>query len=430
MQPTSKNLLALGLAGSLALAACGGGDGDASPAQSGEPRAVPTEGGGEAPDTRGGRSASVDAPAVDDPAAVLFADLTGALQDHVYLAGITFEAALDAGGDLNDPEVSAATEALDENSQAIAARVASFAGDDQEEPFLELWRDHIGFFTDYTLATAQGDDTAAATAVDGLESYKEASGAFFEEATDGQLAADAVVDVLDGHTTTLLDAIDALIAEDPRAVGVLQEAARHMQDAAQAIAGAVAMSQPEEFSGEVTAAASENHATIAALLREHVFLNGIAVEQAAETGEGMDGLAIAAATPAIEANAQDLADALGVAADSRWEAAFLELWIDHVRSLVEYGVGTATGDEALAESARTRLEGFRVGMAALLDDITGDPADADLLATQLEDINSSMVEVIDAIAAGDEAAITRLAETAQETSAAAEAIARAVTDAS
>lgn len=429
MLPTSKMLLALALAGSVALAACGGGD-DAAPAQSGESLAVRDEGGTGEPPAVDPPSPASDAPAVDDEAAVLFADLAGALHDHVYLAGITIEAAIDAGGDLNAPPVSTARSALDDNTQAIADLVASFAGDDQRDAFVGLWDDHIDSFADYALATAEGDDPGAGAALEELDAYKEAAGAFFEEATGGQLAADAVIDTLDGHVGSVLDAIDAIVADDPQAVEDLQRAAQHMQGAAEAIAGAVVTAMPDEFPGDVMSAAAENHATIAVLLREHVFLTGIAVEQAVEAGESVDGLAIESIQPAIEENTGALADAIGVATDSEWEAAFTELWTDHQSSLVEYGVGTATGDQGMAESARTRIEGFRVGMAALLEDVTPNPADAAQLVDAFEDINVSMIGAVDAIVAGDPAAVTLLAETAREASLAALEIARAVTIAS
>ena len=94
---------------------------------------------------------------VDSDASDLRSGLTALLQEHVYLAGIAIDSAVGAGGDLEQPLPKAAVAALDANSVALSKAVGA-AYPDAEEPFLESWRQHIGFFVDYTLGKATKDD--------------------------------------------------------------------------------------------------------------------------------------------------------------------------------------------------------------------------------------------------------------------------------
>ena len=224
------------MAASLALAACGSDD-DGTVAQSGDPAPVEdptsTTAAEEATDAEG------ETASTETGAATLRAGLTSLLQEHVYLAGIAIETALDAGGDLEAPAVQAAVETLDANSVDLGEAVASVAGDETGEAFLGLWREHIGFFVDYTLGQATGDQAASDQALTDLEGYQQAAGAFFEEITGGELPADALVESLDVHITTLTAAIDALVAGDAQAFDLLQAAADHMPMAATALSTAI-----------------------------------------------------------------------------------------------------------------------------------------------------------------------------------------------
>ena len=83
-------------------------------------------------------------------AAALRATLTSLLSDHVWLAGNALDTAVQHKGDLKDPQVVGAVKALDANSVALAKTLGSVYPD-AEKPFLASWRQHIGFFVDYTL---------------------------------------------------------------------------------------------------------------------------------------------------------------------------------------------------------------------------------------------------------------------------------------
>jgi hypothetical protein len=181
---------------------------------------------------------------VNSDGAGLRAGLTALFSDHVYLAGAAIHSALAAGGDLTEAKTAGAVAALDANSVEIAAAVGSVYPE-AEEPFLESWREHIGFFVNYTIGKATGDQAGADAAVADLTEYAASFGELLNSVVP-TLPADAVEEALGMHATTLIAAIDADIAGDPEYYTLLKEAASHMPMTATAIAGAIAEDQDIE----------------------------------------------------------------------------------------------------------------------------------------------------------------------------------------
>lgn len=147
-----------------------------------------------------------------DAASTLRTDLTNLLQEHVYLASIAVFTAYTADGGPESEAFAAAAGVLDENSVALSAAVTSLAGEENGAAFLDLWREHIGFFVDYAVAAAGDDEQAMQEALRNLDGYRPQAGAFFEDVSGGELPADAVADGLGMHVETLAGAIDSLDA--------------------------------------------------------------------------------------------------------------------------------------------------------------------------------------------------------------------------
>lgn len=185
-------------------------------------------------------SASASSASSDSPAATLRAGLTALLQEHVYLAGITTGTAL-AGGDMKP-----AAAALDKNSVALAGAVGSVYGAAAGDQFLALWRKHIGFFVDYTVAASKNDSAGKAAAVKNLDQYRADFDAFLTGANPN-LPKGAVAQDLIGHVNTLAAAVDAQAAKDPSQYAKLAEAASHMPATAAVLAGAIAKQFPDKF---------------------------------------------------------------------------------------------------------------------------------------------------------------------------------------
>ncbi|NNC42158.1 MAG: hypothetical protein HKO03_02820 [Acidimicrobiia bacterium] len=176
----------------------------------------------------------VGSAATQSGSASLRSLLTAQLQEHVYLAGIAVFNAVN-----NPPAFDAAATTLDQNSQDLAASIASVYGDPAGEAFLALWRTHIGFFVDYTTARAAGDQAGQDAAKEGLIEYREDFGAFIESANPN-LPKEAVVEELQPHVMTVFAAIDAVVDGDADAFDKLKAAANVMPDTAATLAGGIA----------------------------------------------------------------------------------------------------------------------------------------------------------------------------------------------
>jgi hypothetical protein len=146
----------------------------------------------------------------DDEASDLRSGLTALLQEHVYLAGLAVFTAYTAEGSIESDAFAASAATLDANSVALADAVGSLAGEDKGRAFLDLWRAHVGFFVDYAVAQATGDEGAAEDALSALDGYRSAAGAFFEEISGGELPAAAIEEGLAMHVQTLGGAIQSL----------------------------------------------------------------------------------------------------------------------------------------------------------------------------------------------------------------------------
>ena len=171
-------------------------------------------------------------------AAALRATLTALLDDHVWLAGNALQTAILKGGNLNDPQVKGAVAALDANSVALSKAVASVYPQ-AEKPFLDSWRQHIGFFVEYTLGKATNDKAKVTKATTELDGYRTSFGQLINSVVP-ELPADAVADELKPHVQTLFAAIDAAVASDPSFQTKLSAAAAHMPMTAEILANGIA----------------------------------------------------------------------------------------------------------------------------------------------------------------------------------------------
>ncbi len=441
MRYPSKKVLALLLAGSLIAAACGGDT--ETPAASAPTTAAP-----DAPEEAMEEEAMEEEmeeameeeameeemeeameevmASTDDGASTLRAGLTSLLQEHLYLAGITIETAIDAGGDLEDPTVVAAAATLDENSVALAGAIGSVAGDENGEAFLGLWREHIGFFVEYTLGRATGDDARADEAVVALDGYKLAAGAFFEEITGGAVTAAELGEVLAPHAVTTFAAIDALAAGETDAFTKLRAAGQIMPDIAAALSGAIVAALPDQFPGDVNSAPAATRAGLTHLLQEHVYLAGIALEQAVEAGGDLENPSVVAAVATLDENSVALSEVIAsVAGDENGEA-FLGLWREHIGFFVEYTLGRATGDDGRADEAALALDGYKQAAGAFFEEITGGELTSEAFVASLDGHTATVNSFIDALVAGDPTAFTKLRAAAQHMNGSANAIATAV----
>jgi hypothetical protein len=237
MHKRSIKLAAAGLAVLVTTVACGSNNDTASPAAGGTSQSS-TPSHGSSPSSHGSSTSPAGTGGADTAAAELRGALTNLLADHTWLAGNALETAVLKGGNLKDPEVQGAVKALDQNSVALSKAVGA-AYPEAEKPFLDSWRQHIGFFVDYTLGKATKNDAKVAKAKKDLDGYRTSFGQLINSVVP-ELPADAVANELKPHVASLFAAIDSMVAGKNDVQQKLIEATSHMPMTAGILAGGIA----------------------------------------------------------------------------------------------------------------------------------------------------------------------------------------------
>jgi len=136
----------------------------------------------------------------------------------------------------------AAAKTLDNNSVALSKAIASVYGAKAGNTFLNgrfMWRAHIKFFVDYTVAVAKHDKAGQAKAVANLKTYTVVFGNFLATATG--LPKAAVRNDLLGHVLELKGQLDAFASgRYTKATMLYHNAYNHMFMTADLVAGAIA----------------------------------------------------------------------------------------------------------------------------------------------------------------------------------------------
>jgi hypothetical protein len=136
----------------------------------------------------------------------------------------------------------AAAKALDNNSVALSKAIASVYGAKAGQTFLNgkfMWRDHIKFFVDYTVATAKKNKAGQNKAVANLKQYTVTFGNFLASATG--LPKPAVQNDLLGHVLELKGQLDDYAAGNyTKAASDYHAAYNHMFMTGDLVAGAIA----------------------------------------------------------------------------------------------------------------------------------------------------------------------------------------------
>ena len=327
-------------------------------------------------------------------AADLRATLTAGLQEHVYLAGIAVDEGVEKG--LTSPEFKAAAATLDKNTVALSQAIGNVYGPDAGAKFLKVWRQHIGFFVDYTKGRATHNSAMVAKAKQDLNGYISQFSQFLAGANPN-LPASAVAADLKGHVATLEAAIDAVVGKKSNAFNLLQAAAMHMSGTADALAGGIAKQFPHKFSGNEASGASTLRADLTALLQGHVYLAGIAVAQG--VGHGLTSPQFKAAAATLDQNSVDIGNAIGSVYGKAAGKQFLNTWRQHIGFFVDYTKGRATHNSALVKKAQKELSGYIQQSAAFLSKANPNlPASA--VANDLKGHVATLESAIDAVVGG------------------------------
>ena len=357
---------------------------------------------------------------VNSGASELRATLTAGLQEHVYLAGIAVANGVKHGLDSKQFEAAAGT--LDKNSVALSEAIGSIYGGKAEKTFLDQWRDHIGFFVQYTEGKATKDAALVKKAQAGLDGYIAEFSAFLAEANPN-LTAEAVANDLEGHIATLAAAVDSVVSGKGDAFDRLQSAAAHMPGTADVLAGAIAKQYPDKFDGSSTSGASALRSQLTAGLQEHVYLAGIAVQMGVE--EGLDSPQFEAAAATLDKNSVALSKAIGDIYGAKAERAFLKQWRDHITFFVQYTEGKATDNAALVKKANAGLDRYRAEFSALLAGANPNLS-AEAVSNDLKGHIATLAAAVDSVVAGDADAFDQLQNAAAHMPGTAQVLADAI----
>ncbi|HET7448977.1 MAG TPA: hypothetical protein VFJ78_00130 [Gaiellaceae bacterium] len=170
-------------------------------------------------------------------AADLRVTLDNLLGEHALLAIWATQAGY--SGQKSFPAIAAQ---LDKNSVAISTAISSVYGAAAGKQFLNgknLWRAHIKYFVDYTVALAKKDTAGQKKAVANLMTYIQVQAAFFAKATG--LPKQALVDDLTAHVLQLKGQLDAYAKGNFKQSYALADGAyKHMFMTGDLLAGAIA----------------------------------------------------------------------------------------------------------------------------------------------------------------------------------------------
>ena len=182
------------------------------------------------------------APNTATKAAGLRVVLNNLEAQHVDLASAATRAGFDGS-----PMFDASAAALDNNSVALSKAIGSVYGPDAEAKFLEIWRSHITFFVNYTVAAKKGDKAGMDKAVSDLNGYVSAISDLLGGATG--LPKDAVASLVTEHVGLLKMAVDKHGAGDYAGSYTAQQQARDQitTKIADTLAGAIVKQSPDKF---------------------------------------------------------------------------------------------------------------------------------------------------------------------------------------
>jgi len=182
-------------------------------------------------------------PMTDTKAAGLRVLLNSINREHANLASVALRKGYDGATDFD-----ASFKALDNNSVEIGNSITSVYGADAGAKFLEIWRSHIVFFKNYTVASKMNDQAGKDKAVRDLAGYVNNISTFLSQANPN-LPFDAVHSLVSTHVGLLKDTIDQYFAGNFEASYTKQHATDVQigTGVADAVAGAIVKQFPNKF---------------------------------------------------------------------------------------------------------------------------------------------------------------------------------------
>ncbi|PYZ92211.1 copper amine oxidase [Salipaludibacillus keqinensis] len=313
---------------------------------------------------------------VSTPASDLRATLDLYLSEHAFLAVVAMQKGIDGADDFEE-----AAGALNRNTDDLTAAITSVYGEDAGDMFRDMWEDHIGFFVDYVMATAEEDEEGREAALAELDDYRADFSQFLESATDERLEAGALAEGLQMHVDQLIWAFDQYNdGEFDSAYDNVREGIHHMFGVGKGLSTAIVDQFSEDFDGShPDTPAADLRADLNHLFSEHAALAIVAMQKGIDGAEDFE-----ATAGALNENTEDLTAAVASVYGEEAGDAFRDQWNDHIDFFVDYVMATAEENEAGQQEALDNLDGYRVTFAEFLEGATEERLDAGQLADGLQ----------------------------------------------
>lgn len=330
-------------------------------------------------------------PTVSTEAVEFRSALNHLLGEHVFLAVNAMQNGIKGKADFD-----ASAGALLENADDLAAAISSVYGEEAGKAFDGLWKDHIGFFVDYVVATANNNEAGRKAALQELSEYKEDFSTFLAGANPN-LKADMLAMGLQMHVDQLVETFDSYVAGNYDVTyDSMGKAYAHMFGTGAALSNAIVTQFPDKFNNTKTSTpAAELRVGLSLLLSEHVDLAVLAMQKGIDGEEDFN---------AVAGELMENADELGAAITSVYgEAAgkaFVGLWKDHIGFFVDYVVATSKKDEAGRQVALQELSEYRKDFSTFLAGANPN-LDANTLAEGLQMHVNQLVGAFDHYVKGD-----------------------------
>lgn len=174
-------------------------------------------------------------------------------------------------------------------------------------------------------------------------------------------------------------------------------AAEHMPMTAKVLATGLA--KAKNIQGDPNSPASDLRANLTALLQEHVYLAGIAVDTAYV--KGANSAEFKAAAAAVNANADDTAKAVTTIVGSDQGKQFGEGFKAHIQNFVQYAVAAKSGDTAGKQKAVDSLLAYAKTQGEFWNTNTKGALSAADVEKAFDDHITGVAKAVDAFAAGN-----------------------------
>ena len=290
------------------------------------------------------------------------------LGEHAVLAIQATQRGYAGGADFN-----AVAKQLDANSVALSKAIASVYGAAAGKQFLDgknLWRAHIKYFVDYTVALAKKDTAGQKKAVANLMTYIQTQAAFFAKATG--LPKQALVNDLTAHVLQLKGQLDAFAKGNYAQAYTLTDGAyKHMFMTGDLLSAAIAK---QKGLGSTTSPSANLEVTLDQLLGEHALLATWATQAGLTGGKNFPALA-----KQLDKNSVAISNAIGSVYGAAAAKQFLNgknLWRAHINDFVAYTVATAKKSSAGQKKAVADLMAYIQTQAAFFAKAIGLPKTA------------------------------------------------------